>query len=126
MRRARGSGCVSLRAQAAPDALRVPRRPQREAAEAETAAADAAAGGVPRRADSAQQLPPALRRRYRVYFKPLVKAEVAKLRDVRAADIGKIVTVKVRACARRTAHARFWCRGPRAPSTVRSSHPRAH
>lgn len=48
------------------------------------------------RTDAAQQLPPALRRRYRVYFKPLSKPEVVRLRDVRAKDVGKLVTVKAR------------------------------
>jgi hypothetical protein len=70
---------------------------QREAAEAETTAADAAAG-APRRANAVQQLPPALRRRYRVYFKPAAKADVQRLREVRAGEIGKMVTVK--ACTR--------------------------
>ena len=70
---------------------------QREAAEAETAAADAAAGGGPARANAAQQLPPALRRRYRVCFKPSLKSDVRKLREVRAGEIGKVVTVKARA-----------------------------
>ena len=73
---------------------------QREAAEAETAAADAAAGGGPHRANVAQQLPPSLRRRYRVCFKPSLKADVKKLREVRAGEIGKVVTVKACACAK--------------------------
>jgi DNA replicative helicase MCM subunit Mcm2 (Cdc46/Mcm family) len=90
------------------DALTLPVAPQREAAEAETAAADAAAGGGPHRANAAQQLPPALRRRYRVCFKPSLKADVKKLREVRAGEIGKVVTVKARACKARlpaSAHA---------------------
>lgn len=48
------------------------------------------------RTDAAQKLPPALKRRYRVYFKPLSKPEVMRLRDVRAKDVGKLVTVKAR------------------------------
>ena len=90
---------------------------QREAAEAETAAADAAAGGGPHRANAAQQLPPALRRRYRVCFKPSLKADVRKLREVRAGEIGKVVTVKARAlqheASRFGAHAH--ARNPGAP-----------
>jgi hypothetical protein len=72
---------------------------QREGMEAETAASDAALGAAPRPANGMQQLPPALRRRYRVYFKPAAKADVQKLREVRAAEIGKVVTVKARKCA---------------------------
>ncbi len=74
--------------------------------EAETAASDAALGAAPRPANGMQQLPPALRRRYRVYFKPAAKADVQKLREVRAAEIGKVVTVKARNAARTHARSR--------------------
>ena len=60
---------------------------QREQAEQDNGA------GQPGRAEAAQ-LPPSLRRRYRVYFKPETKRDVLKLREVRADQIGKFVTVK--------------------------------
>ena len=62
---------------------------QREQAEMDNA------GAGPVRPEAAQLLPAALRRRYRVYFKPETKRDVMRLREVRADAIGKLVTVKV-------------------------------
>ncbi|GBG59606.1 hypothetical protein CBR_g49870 [Chara braunii] len=44
--------------------------------------------------DSAQQLPPSLRRRYEVRIKPLTSAKPRSLREVKAADIGHLVCIK--------------------------------
>ena len=88
----------------APAATQLPPPPRPECApipraQREQAETDNLASGQTVRSDPAQSLPPMLKRRYRVYFTPETKREVLKLREVRAAQIGKIVTVKARPLA---------------------------
>ena len=67
---------------------------QREDADAAAAEAEGTLPGGAPAPRTPQQLPPSLRRRYRVVFLPPAKSEVHKLRDVKAAEIGRTVCVK--------------------------------